>query len=100
MRRRGKRAVTREEATPAVEVDVPAVPEVEVNPAPVDPLAPVRVRNNGARDWSGSDYAAVGRGLVPAGGEGVVTRKKAAALLAGAHTGAGLGVGPFEIVGE
>jgi len=66
--------------------------------APLDPLAPVRVRNNGARSWSGSDFKAVGPGMVPAGGVGVVTRKKAEQLLAGQHAGVGLGVGPFEIV--
>lgn len=63
-----------------------------------DPLAPVRVRNLGTRDWSASDFANVGPGVVPAGGEGVVTRKLAARLVAGEYPNAHLGVGPFEVV--
>lgn len=113
MARRGKRAVSRAQVNPAVDADIPAPAEVaapvdpvtEPVPAPLedvplDPFAPVSVRNTGTRDWSGSDFKAVGNGWVKAGAVGVVTRKKAEDLLAGRHWGVELGVGPFEIVGD
>ena len=83
--------------------DAPPLDEAALLPALVaelDPNARTLVRNLGSRAWGGSDYAAVGPGSVPAGGVGVVTRRKADALVSGQYAGAGLGVGPFEIVEE
>jgi len=85
-------------------VDIGVQTAETVDAAAIDAIAyakaPVQVRNRGSRAWGGSDYAAVGPGSVPAGGVGVVTRRKAEDLLAGRYAGAGLGVGPFEIVEE
>jgi hypothetical protein len=84
----------------AASAGTPVVAQLEAPSTPLDPLAPTRVRNLGSRNWAGSDFAHVGRGVVPAQGVGVVTRKKAEQLVAGQHPGADRGVGPFEIVEE
>jgi hypothetical protein len=64
-----------------------------------DDLRPVTVKNNGTRPWSGTDYAHVGDGYIPGGGEAIVTARKAADLLAMFADGQ-FGVGPFEVIGD